>query len=248
MARAGGGRREDRPGGDAAPPPRASAPAGARAVPRRRGQPGTAGGKTSTPSPVPAAAPAAGARLGYARVSTEDQNLDLQRDALAQASCRQVYEEKASGKGADRPELDHVLADLRPGDTLVVWRLDRLGRNLADLVRIVSDLRNKGVGFESLTERIDTVTATGELVFHLFASLAQFERNLIRERTRAGLASARARGRKGGRPPKLGAKELHEIRALLRDPGVTVSSVAKRYGVSRVTLYAHLNAPPKGGA
>ena len=216
-------------------------------VPRRRGQPGTAGETTPTPSPVPAATPAS-ARLGYARVSTDDQNLDLQRDALAQAGCRQVYEEKASGKGADRPELDHVLADLRPGDTLVVWRLDRLGRNLADLVRIVSELRNKGVGFESLTERIDTVTATGELVFHLFASLAQFERNLIRERTRAGLASARARGRKGGRPPKLGPKELREIRVLLRDPGVTVSSVAKRYGVSRVTLYAHLNAPAKESA
>jgi len=148
----------------------------------------------------------------------------------------------------DRPELSHVLADLRPGDTLVVWRLDRLGRNLPDLVRIVSELHNKGIGFESLTERIDTTTATGELVFHLFASLAQFERNLIRERTRAGLASARARGRKGGRPPKLGLKEVREIRALLRDPDVTVSSVAKRYGVSRVTLYAHLNAPAKGRA
>ena len=248
MARAGRGGKSDEPGGDAAPLPRASAPAAARAVPRRRGQPGTAGGTTSTPSPIPAAAPAACARLGYARVSTDDQNLDLQRDALTQADCRQVYEEKASGKGADRPELDHVLADLRPGDTLVVWRLDRLGRNLGDLVRIVSDLRNKGVGFESLTERIDTVTATGELVFHLFASLAQFERNLIRERTRAGLASARARGRKGGRPPKLGPKEVREIRVLLRDPEVTVSSVAKRYGVSRVTLYAHLNAPAKGRA
>ena len=215
-------------------------------VPRRRGQPGKAGEKTSALPLAPAAAPATGVRLGYARVSTDEQNLDLQRDALAHAGCRQVYEDKASGKGADRPELDHVLADLRPGDTLVVWRLDRLGRNLPDLVRIVSELQGKGVGFESLTERIDTVTATGELVFHLFASLAQFERNLIRERTRAGLASARARGRKGGRPPKLGPKELREIRALLRDPEVTISSVAKRYGVSRVTLYAHLNAPAKG--
>ena len=158
---------------------------------------------------------------------------------------RQVYEEKSSGASADRPELGHVLADLRPGDTLVVWRLDRLGRNLPDLVRIVSELQSKGVGFESLTERIDTVTATGELVFHLFASLAQFERNLIRERTRAGLDSARARGRKGGRPPKLGPKEVCEIRVLLRDPDVTVSSIARRYGVSRVTLYAHLNAPAK---
>ncbi len=154
---------------------------------------------------------------------------------------------KQSGKSAaDRPELAHVLADLRPGDTLVVWRLDRLGRNLPDLVRIVAELQAKGVGFESLTERIDTVTTTGELVFHLFASLAQFERNLIRERTRAGLASARARGRKGGRPPKLGLREVREIKALLRDPEVTVSSVARRYGVSRVTLYAHLNAVKDG--
>jgi len=112
----------------------------------------------------------------------------------------------------------------------------------------VGELQAKGVGFESPTERIDTITATGELVFHLFASLAQFERNLIRERTRAGLVSARARGRKGGRPPKLGPKELREIRALLRDPDVTVSSIAKRYGVSRVTLYAHLNTPAKGKA
>ena len=247
MARAGGGRREDKPGGDAAPAPGAPEPAEAKAVPRRRGQP-KAGGKTSALPRAPIAVPAVGARLGYARVSTEDQNLDLQRDALTHAGCRQIYEEKASGKGANRPELDHVLADLRPGDTLVVWRLDRLGRNLADLVRIVSELRGKGVGFESLTERIDTITATGELVFHLFASLAQFERNLIRERTRAGLASARARGRKGGRPPKLGPKELREIKVLLRDPDVTVSSVAKRYGVSRVTLYAHLNAPAKGSA
>ncbi len=215
----------------------------AKVVSRQRRQPAKA--EEKMPSPVAAAAPIVGARLGYARVSTDDQNLDLQRDALARAGCRRVYEEKVSGKSADRPELDHVLADLRPGDMLVVWRLDRLGRNLPELVRIVSELETKGVGFESLTERIDTTTATGELVFHLFASLAQFERNLIRERTRAGLASARARGRKGGRPPKLGLKEVREIRALLRDPDVTVSSVAKRYGVSRVTLYAHLNAPAK---
>ena len=170
----------------------------------------------------------------------------MQRDALTCAGCRQVYEEKQSGKtAADRPELAHVLADLRPGDTPVVWRLDRLGRNLPDLVRIVSELQQKGVTFENLTERIDTGTAAGELIFHLFASLAQFERNLIRERTRAGLASARARGRKGGRPPKLGPKEVCEIRALLRDPEVRVSSVTQRYGISRVTLYTHLNATAK---
>ena len=126
----------------------------------------------------------------------------MQRDALTCAGCRQVYEEKQSGKtAADRPELAHVLADLRPGDTPVVWRLDRLGRNLPDLVRIVSELQQKGVTFENLTERIDTGTAAGELTFHLFASLAQFERNLICERMRAGLAScAPAAARAAGRP------------------------------------------------
>jgi len=219
LARADGGRRGDRPGGDIAPAPEASEPAETGALSRRRGQrPAKDREKTPAFPLIPATMPTVGARLGYARVSTDDQNLDLQRDALARAGCRQVYEEKVSGKSADRPELAHVLADLRPGDTLVVWRLDRLGRNLPDLVRIVAELQTKGVGFEGLTERIDTTTATGELIFHLFASLAQFERNLTRERTHAGLASTRARGRKGGRPPKLGPKDMREIRALLRDP------------------------------
>lgn len=253
MARTGEGRKGSKPGRGRSSPPEApkpakAAPSSARGE-RRSAKPGTGEGASapaSAPGFTTVPAPSTGARLGYARVSTDDQNLDLQRDALARAGCRKVYEERQSGRtAADRPELAHVLADLRPGDTLVVWRLDRLGRNLPDLVRIVAELQGEGVGFESLTERIDTGTAAGELIFHLFASLAQFERNLIRERTKAGLASARARGRKGGRPSKLGPKEVREIRALLRDPKVTVSSVAKRYGVSRVTLYAHLNAPAK---
>ena len=183
-------------------------------------------------------------RLGYARVSTDDQNLDLQRDALQRAGCHRVYEERASGKSADRPQLDECLADLRPGDTLIVWRLDRLGRSLPDLVRIVGDLEQRGVGFESLAEHIETSSATGKLVFHVFAALAEFERNLIRERTRAGLDAARARGRTGGRKPKIGDKERREIQALYDAKTVPVSDIARRYGVSRTTLYKHLD----GGA
>lgn len=175
-------------------------------------------------------------RIGYARVSTDDQHLDLQRDALTKAGCAVIYEEKASGKSAERPELAQALKALRPGDTLTVWRLDRLGRSLPDLVTIVTELERRGIGFESLTERIDTASATGRLTFHLFASLAEFERNLIRERTQAGLMAARARGRKGGCRPKLDAQALREIDALLRG-GVTAQDIARRYGVARSTLY-----------
>ena len=181
-----------------------------------------------------------GKRIGYARVSTDDQNLDLQRDALALAGCSTVYEETMSGKSADRPELVHCLKALRNGDTLVVWRLDRLGRSLPDLVGIVSRLEQEGVGFESINERIETTSAAGKLIFHVFAALAEFERNLIRERTRAGLAAARARGRKGGRKPALEDAQVREIKALLKDPQIQVSTVAKRYGVSRTTLYRYV--------
>lgn len=179
-------------------------------------------------------------RIGYARVSTEDQHLDLQRDALQQAGCRVIYEEAASGKSAARLELEQCRKALRSGDTLVVWRLDRLGRSLPDLVQIVAELERSGIGFESLTEKIETNSATGKLVFHVFAALAEFERSLIRERTHAGLAAARARGRSGGRKPKLGEKQVREIKALLRDPDIQVADVARRYGVSRTTLYKHV--------
>lgn len=179
-------------------------------------------------------------RIGYARISTDDQNLDLQRDALQQAGCNVVYEEAASGKNTDRPELEHCRKALRAGDTLVVWRLDRLGRSLPDLVRIVAELEHDGIGFESLTEKIETGSAAGKLVFHVFAALSEFERNLIRERTHAGLTAARARGRKGGRKPKLDAKQLREIKAMLRDETIAVADVAKRYGISRTTLYKHV--------
>ena len=179
-------------------------------------------------------------RIGYARVSTDDQHLDLQRDALRQAGCSVIYEEAASGKSAIRPELEQCRKALRAGDTLVVWRLDRLGRSLPDLVQIVADLERQGVGFESLTEKIETGSAAGKLVFHVFAALAEFERGLIRERTQAGLAAARARGRAGGRRPKLDEQQVREIKVLLRDPGIQVADVARRYGVSRTTLYKHV--------
>lgn len=180
--------------------------------------------------------------IGYARVSTDDQNLDLQRDALQKAGCQVIYEETASGKNAIRIELAQCRKALRSGDTLVVWRLDRLGRSLPDLVSIIGELEAEGVGFQSITEKIETGSAAGKLVFHVFAALAEFERNLIRERTKAGLEAARARGRRGGRKPSLTEKAVKEIRQLLKDPDIQVMEVAKRYGVSRATIYKYLNA------
>jgi len=188
-------------------------------------------------------------KIGYARVSTIDQSLDLQADALTKAGCETIYQETASGKNAtkaDRPELSQCLKALRAGDSLVVWRLDRLGRSLSDLVKIVDDLRARGIELVSLTEAIDTSSATGQLMFHIMGSLAEFERNLIRERTAAGLASARARGRIGGRPKSLGEKEIRQIKALLADPMVTVQDIAKNYGVSRATIYNTLERDRAG--
>lgn len=179
-------------------------------------------------------------RIGYARVSTEDQNTSLQTDALKNAGCEQLFEEKISGKSKDRPELDICLKVLREGDILVVWRLDRLGRSLEHLVQIIRDLESRKIGFLSLTESIDTTNAGGKLIFHIFAALAEFERNLISERTKAGLKAARARGRKGGRKAKLTNSDMRKAAAMLRDPLVTKTEVAKHFGVSRVTLNAGL--------
>jgi DNA invertase Pin-like site-specific DNA recombinase len=176
-------------------------------------------------------------KIGYARVSTDEQTTDPQIDALTAHGCETIYSENASGKNTDRHELENCLKALREGDTLTVWRLDRLGRNLADLVRIVNDLKARGVGFASLTESIDTTTPAGTLVFHLFASLAEFERNLIRERTMAGLKAARARGKSSGRPPKLTGKDLAMAKALMADRTNDVTEIAKRFEVSRTTLY-----------
>jgi DNA invertase Pin-like site-specific DNA recombinase len=178
-------------------------------------------------------------KIGYARVSTDDQHLDLQRDALMAAGCDVIYDEKVSGKNTDRIELTNCLKALRNGDTLVVWRLDRLGRSLKDLIDIVADLETKGINFITLTERIETESAAGKLTFHLFAALSEFERHIIRERTKAGIAAARARGRKGGRKPILDKAQIREIKVLMADPSIKITTIAKRYGISRGTLYKY---------
>ena len=177
-----------------------------------------------------------GMKIGYARVSTEEQSLDLQRDALARAGCEQVFEDQGlSGVAVKRPGLDQALATIGPGDVLVVWRLDRLARSLRQLIHTVEDLEAKGIGLKSITEAIDTSTAGGRLVFHIFGSIAEFERALIRERTRAGLIAAKARGRAGGRPAKLIGERLEHARNLL-NAGSSVSAVARSMGVSRSTV------------
>lgn len=181
--------------------------------------------------------PLGGIKIGYARVSTEDQKLDMQVDALKAAGCFQVYEECISGKQIHRPELAHALKALRKGDTLVVWRLDRLGRSLPHLVQTVTTIEALGASFESLTEKIDTASATGRLVFHVFAALAEFERNLISERTKEGLSAARKRGNKGGRKPSLDQRAVSQVRALMADRTTSPAEIAARFKVSKSTLY-----------
>jgi len=178
-------------------------------------------------------------KIGYARVSSDDQNLDLQRDALNQAGCERLYEEKESGRKVDRPELVRLIEVLRAGDTLVVWRLDRLGRSLKHLIETVEQLEALGVGFQSVTEAINTTTSGGKLVFHIFAALAEFERTLIQERTRAGLKAARARGRQGGRPRTLNEDKRRMAQALRDDPGQSVASICKALGITRTTFYRY---------
>lgn len=180
--------------------------------------------------------------IGYARVSTSEQDTSVQMDALKDSGCERIYEENRSGKNRERPELTRCLDTLRSGDVLIVWRLDRLGRSLKDLVEIVSDLESKGVGFQSLNESIDTTSPSGKLIFHVFAALSEFERSLIQERTKAGVAAARARGRKGGRPKKLSADQIRKARAMLSDPLMTKAEVARHFGVSRVTLNSALDS------
>jgi DNA invertase Pin-like site-specific DNA recombinase len=180
--------------------------------------------------------------VGYARVSSLEQNFDLQLDALKVVGCERVFVEQASGARRDRPQLAAALDYMRDGsgDVLVVWRLDRLARSLGQLIQTVESLEHRGVGFRSLSEAIDTTSAGGRLVFHVFGAMAEFERGVIRERTRAGLASARARGRVGGRPPALSPEDLTAAKALLRDPKISVEAVAKRLGVAPSTLYRHM--------
>jgi DNA invertase Pin-like site-specific DNA recombinase len=180
--------------------------------------------------------------VGYARVSTQDQKPALQCDALKAAGCEKIFEEKASGAQRERPQLMAALAFMRDGDTLVVWKLDRLARSIRQLIETVEALEERGIGLRSITEAIDTTTSGGKLVFHIFAALAEFERSIIRERTSAGLAAARERGRIGGRPPALKDGDVAAAKALLADPGITAKDVAKRLGVSLSTLYRYLPA------
>ncbi|MBB4070609.1 DNA invertase Pin-like site-specific DNA recombinase [Salinibacter ruber] len=179
-------------------------------------------------------------RIGYARVSTGDQNLDAQIDELEDAGCERIYKEKTSGAAKERPELERCMEELRDGDTLWVWRLDRFGRSLKDLVSKMESLEEKGVDFVSLTEGIDTTTAQGKLTFHIFGALAEFERELTRERTMAGLRAARERGRVGGRPPALDEEEIPEVQAMMRDEEVSTSDICERFEISRATLYRYV--------
>ncbi|MEV1013254.1 recombinase family protein [Micromonospora sp. NPDC049801] len=179
-------------------------------------------------------------RIGYARVSTGGQKLERQLDALRAAGCRRIFSETQSGKDADRPELTACLAFMAPGDTLVVPALDRLGRSVQDLIATVTDLRGRDVGFTSLYENLDTTTPGGRLVFHVFAALAEFIRELIVSGTREGLAAARARGRGGGRPTVINAELIRSARDLLPNPDASVASIARLLGVSPGTLYNHI--------
>ncbi len=179
-------------------------------------------------------------QIGYARVSTEDQKLDLQLDALRQAKCDKIFKDVASGAQSDRVGLDGATRYLRPGDTLVVWKLDRLGRSLKHLIEMINQLNLKGVFFRSLQENIDTSSSGGKLTFHLFGALAEFERDIIRERTKAGLEAARARGRVGGRPKALDDRKLQLARELMSNPSNKPLDVARTLGISRATLYRYL--------
>ena len=178
--------------------------------------------------------------IGYARVSTAEQTLALQEDALQAAGCTTIFRDTMSGRTTDRPGLSQAIAEAQAGDTLVVWRLDRLGRSLSHLIQVVQDLHAKGVEFRSLQEQIDSGSAGGQLIFHIFGALAEFERALIRERTMAGLAAARARGRMGGRPRRLTPDQVQLAQRLLASPDVGVSQVAEMLRVSRQTVYRAL--------
>jgi DNA invertase Pin-like site-specific DNA recombinase len=179
--------------------------------------------------------------LGYARVSATDQNPDLQLDALKGAGCFRVFVDRASGALDERQELTKAIDQLRPDDTLVVWKLDRLGRSLRHLIDTVAELQRRGVGFRSLQENIDTTTPGGKLVFHLFGALAEFERDIIRERTNAGLAAARARGRAGGRPLRMTLQKVAIARQMYDTHEHTVAVIARTLGVSRASVYRHLS-------
>lgn len=178
--------------------------------------------------------------IGYARVSTQDQTLNLQKDALEKIGCTKIFTDTISGATTERQGLDEALAYVREGDTLIVWRLDRLGRSLKHLIETITNLNNRKIGFRSVQENIDTTTSGGKLVFHIFGALAEFERDIIRERTQAGLQAARARGRLGGRPKALTDKKQSIAQALYNDKNNTIAEICKTLNISRATLYRYI--------
>lgn len=178
--------------------------------------------------------------IGYARVSTDDQKLNLQQDALRAAGCEEIFEDYLSGAKTGRPGLNSALEKARAGDTLVVWRLDRLGRSLKDLIQLTEALKERSIGLHSLQEAINTTSSSGQLVFHLFGALAEFERNLIRERTQAGLTAARARGRNGGRPKALDSNKRQLAVKLYNDRQHSIDEICQMMGISKPTLYSYV--------
>jgi DNA invertase Pin-like site-specific DNA recombinase len=180
-------------------------------------------------------------KIGYARVSTVDQHLRMQEDALRGSGCEEIYTDVVSGVKSQRPGLDKALSYLREGDTLVVWKLDRLGRSIQHLIQTVKDLEDKKISFKSLQENIDTTTSGGKLIFHIFSALAEFERELIKERTQAGLKAARARGKMGGRPPLLDTRQINRMIEMYNEEKNTVAEICKIYNISRPSFYNYLN-------
>lgn len=184
-------------------------------------------------------------KIGYARISTADQSLDLQSDALKAAGCEKIFEDVASGAKDGRRGLAEAIEYARAGDILIVWKLDRLGRSLKHLIETVNHLHEKGIGFASVQENIDTTTPGGKLIFHVFGALAEFERELIRERTNAGLQAARARGRTGGRKQKLTQKQIEMARTMVNDPNISIISICETFKISKPTLYRYAPSPFK---
>jgi len=184
-------------------------------------------------------------KIGYARISTADQNLDLQADALKTVGCEKIFQDIASGAKDERKGLADAVEFARDGDILIVWKLDRLGRSLKHLIETVNRLHEKGVGFASVQESIDTTTSGGKLIFHVFGALAEFERELIRERTQAGLKAARARGRTGGRKEKLTLQQVEMARAMVNDPSISIGAICEIFKISKPTLYRYVPAHGK---
>lgn len=180
-------------------------------------------------------------KIGYARVSTYEQNTAMQRHALKQAGCEKIFTDTASGAKTERPGLDNAFNQLRENDVLVVWKLDRLGRSLQHLIDTIKSLKEKKIGFQSLQENIDTMTSGGKLIFHMFSALAEFERDVIRERTKAGLVAARARGRVGGRPALLVPKQIIRLKKLYDARKNTVEEICRIFSISRPTFYNYIN-------